>query len=88
MAAEATITTKVYEWSHDPSKEVVVLTATDSETYKSVKFKTVLGVEMSVNEDDESAAAGICCSFTGQIVTLHGASLSDTLVCLTIYGRK
>jgi len=81
----ADITTKVSENVHLPGMEVVVLTATDDETYTSKKFKKILGVVGTIMED---AARDFAVSISGQIVTIRSTGLDDKKVCLVIFGRK
>ena len=47
--AAATVTTRLEV--NDPTKEVVVLTVTDEETYVSKKFGSVDAVQFAFNED-------------------------------------
>jgi Mg-chelatase subunit ChlD len=69
---------------NDPTKEVVVITVTDGETYISKKFSTVTAVNATWNE---SVATAIAVSYSGATVTVIGAGINDKLCCLTIYGR-
>ncbi len=85
---EATITTKVYEYKHDPGMEVVVLTANNDETYRSVKFKTVLAAIATVNADISTQATDMAVTISGQVVTLRNADLSSTAVTLVLFGIK
>lgn len=78
---------------NDPTKEVVVLTATDAETYISRKFATVKGVQATLMEDTGAGSIPLSCAVSGGTVTIHctdGASdvLTDKKVCLTLYGKK
>ena len=86
MAGTATITTKVYEWDHNPGQETVVLTASDGETYISTKFKTILGAQVSANTDVDTA--GLNVTFSGQTATINWNGVSDNIVTLTLFGRK
>lgn len=81
----ATVTTKVYEYDHIPSREVVVLTVTDGETYTSVKFKTILGAKATGNQDND---AHINVTFSGQTATINYAGQTDQLVTLELFGIK
>jgi len=67
-----------------PSLEVVSLTASDGETYKSRKFATVTGVVCSGNEDND---AHINASKSGATVTVNYAGMTDKLVTLFIVGK-
>ncbi len=81
----ATVTTKVYNWCHNPNMEVVVLTASDGETYVSTKFKTILGAIASGNEDQD---AHINVTYSGSTATVNYAGMTDKLVTLVLFGRK
>lgn len=81
----ADITTDVQEYCHIPGAEVVVLTATDDETYTSKKFATVLAASATIMEDDPRS---IACSVSGATVTIRSPSLSDKKVCLVLFGKK
>jgi hypothetical protein len=81
--AEATVTTRLEV--NNPCMEVVVLTASDGETYISKKFGTVTGAVASGNEDQD---AHINAPFSGQTVTLNYAGMTDKLVTLILFGRK
>ena len=83
--AAATITTKVYEHDHLPSREVVVLTVSDGETYTSVKFKTLLGALATANADDD---AELNVTLSGQVATINWASVTDKLITLELFGIK
>ena len=83
--AAATVTTKIYEYDHNPSREVVVLTVTDGETYTSVKFKTLLGALATGNQDND---AHINVTVSGQIATINYAGMTDQLVTLELFGIK
>lgn len=82
----ATITNKVEV--NDPVKEVVVLTATDTETYVSRKFSTVLAVQATFNEDLGALDLPISCDVSGATVTINCTGVTDKLICLVLYGRK
>ncbi len=81
----ADITTRVSENAHIPGMEVVVITASDDETYRSKKFKKILGVVGTIMEDDPRDFA---VSISGQEVTIRSGTLVDKKVCLVIFGRK
>ena len=83
--AAATITTRVYEYKHDPGMEVVALTVSDGETYVSTKFKTILGAIGTANADDD---AEINVTFSGQTATINWASVTDKLMTLVLFGIK
>ena len=82
----ATITDRIEV--NDPGKEVVLLTATDGETYVSRKFATVTAVQACFNEDTELISIPISCGISGGTVTFNCTGITDKKVCLIIYGRK
>ncbi len=73
---------------NDPSKEVVLLTVTDGETYTSKKLGLVRAVQATFNEDQGTLSIPLSCAISGPTVTVHGTGVSDQLVCLTLYGNK
>ena len=73
---------------NDPTVEVVILTATDTETYTSKKFGTVLGVQATIMEDASTLSIPLSLDVSGATVTINCTGLSDLKVCLTLYGRK
>jgi hypothetical protein len=78
---------------NDPTKEVVIVTASDAETYTSKKFATLRGVQATLMEDTGAGSIPLSCSISGGVATIHstdGASdvLTDKKVCLVLYGRK
>jgi len=87
---EATVTTRLNV--NSPIKEVVVLTASDTNTYISKKFGSVTAVQATLNEDTTTLDVPVSCAISGGTVTLHcsGAStiLASKKVCLTLYGKK
>lgn len=83
----ATITNQIEV--NDPTKEVVVLTFTDGQTYISRKFSTVLGVQATLMEDTGTLTYPVSCAVSTSTVTLHCEGVAaGLLVCLTLYGRK
>ena len=72
----------------DPTVEVVVGTATDTETYTSKKFATITAVQATLMEDASTLSIPLSCGISGGVVTINCTGLSDLKVCLTIYGRK
>lgn len=79
----ATVTTELE--INDPTKEVVVLTATDGETYVSKKFGTITGAQVSGNSDVD---AHLNVTFSGGTATINWASQTDKVCTLTLYGYK
>ena len=83
--ALATITTRVTEYDHLPSREVVVLTASDGETYNSIKFKTLLGGLATSNADDDAA---LNVTVSGQVATINWNGVTDKVMTLELFGIK
>lgn len=81
----ADVTTKVYEYDHNPSREVVVLTVSDGETYTSVKFKTLLAAIATGNEDVD---AYLNVTLSGQVATINYAAQTDKKITLELFGIK
>ena len=73
---------------NNPTEEVVVLTITDNETYKSKKFGSVSAVNFSFNEDMGSLAVVPGFAISGSTITFHCTGVTDKKVCVTLYGRK
>lgn len=82
----ATVTTRLEV--NDSTKEVVVLTASDTNTYVSKKFGTVTGVQATIMEDASTLSIPLSCGVSGGTVTINCTGLSSLKVCLTLYGRK
>ena len=82
---EATITVRLD--TNNPTEEVVVLTATDTNTYRSRKFSIVTGVLATLMEDTESLSLPLSCGISSSTVTINCTGLSAQKVCLTLYGR-
>ncbi len=82
----ATITE--YVEVNNPTEEVVVLTADDTQTFVSKKFATVTGVQATIMEDATTLTIPLSCGISGATVTLNCTGLSALKVCLTLYGRK
>lgn len=83
---EATVTTRLE--TNNPTEEVVILTASDGETYISKKFGSVRGVQATIMEDVTTLSLPLSCDVSGATVTINCTGLSDKLVCLTLYGAK
>lgn len=73
---------------NDPTKEVVVLTASDDYTYTSKKFGKVIAGLATFNNDQASLSIPLSISISSSTVTLHCTGLSADTVCLTLYGTK
>ena len=73
---------------NNPTEEVVVLTATDTNTYISKKFGTVTAATASLMEDTATLSIPLSLAISGATVTINCTGLSTQLVCLTLYGRK
>lgn len=86
----ATVTTRLNV--NDPIKEVVVLTASATNTYISKKFGAVTAAQATLMEDTGALSIPVSVAISGATVTLYcsGAStiLSSKKVCLTLYGKS
>ena len=82
----ATVTTRLDV--NSPTEEVVVLTATDTNTYVSKKFSTVTAVQATLMEDAGALSIPLSCGISGSTVTINATGLLSKKVCLTLYGRK
>jgi hypothetical protein len=83
---EATVTDRIE--INDPTKEVVLLTATDTNTYVSKKFASIRAVQATICEDAGALSIPLSCGISGGTVTINATGLSALKVCLTIYGNK
>ena len=83
---EATVTSRLE--TNNPCEEIVILTASDTETYVSKKFGKVRGVQATIMEDVTTLSLPLSCDVSGATVTINCTGLSDILVCLTLYGDK
>jgi hypothetical protein len=72
---------------NDPTQEVVILTASDANTYTSKKFGSVEGVQATIMEDAGALSIPLSVDVSGATVTLNATGLSSLKVCLTLYGR-
>ena len=84
--AAATVTERLEV--NDPVTEVVILTASDTNTYTSKKFGTVKGVQATIMEDAGALSLPLSCDISGAVVTINCSGLSNLKVCMTLYGRK
>ena len=78
----ATITTRLEV--NDPTVEVVVLEASDGETYTSKKFGEITAAHLTLNEDTD---ADYNVTFSGATATINIASATDQTCTLTLYGK-
>jgi len=72
----------------NPTEEVVVVTATDTNTYISRKFGAVRAVQATIMSDVANLSLPLSCGISGSTVTLNCTGLSADTVCLTLYGYK
>ena len=68
------------------AEDVVVLTATDGETYTS-RLGKIYGVSATFNEDLGATAYPLYVAVSGRTVTIHAEGVTDKKVCLIIKGR-
>ncbi|KKL90974.1 hypothetical protein LCGC14_1899400 [marine sediment metagenome] len=73
---------------NDPVTEVVILTATDADTYVSKKFGIVKGAQATIMEDAGALTIPLSLGISGATVTINCTGLSALKICLTLYGRK
>jgi len=73
---------------NDPVIEVVILTASDTNTYVSRKFGEVKGAIATIMEDAGALSIPLSLDVSGATVTINCTGLSSLKVCLTLYGRK
>lgn len=81
----ATITDRIP--TREPDHEVVVLTASDAETYVSEKFTTIRAVNFSFNEDMGALAVVPGFAISGSTITFHCTGVTDKLVCVDVIGK-
>ena len=65
--------------------EVVRLTASDAETFVSRKFSTIAGAVINQNWDEDSIDLNV--TFSGATATINGASVTDKLMTLILFGQ-
>jgi len=82
----ATVTTRLDV--NNPVEEVVVLTATDANTYISKKFGKVIAAQATIMEDTTTLSIPLSLGISGATVTINCTGLSAKKVCLTLYGSK
>ena len=87
--ADATVTRTIT--LADPNTEVVVLTVSDNEDYRSKKFKTITAAHISANmTSGQYTEETFSVSYSGQIATIQiqGSDTSDVLATLTLHGEQ
>lgn len=86
--AAATVTT--YLENHEPTSEVVLLEASNAETYKSRKFSTIQAASATINQDHTATAETVNVTFSSGTATIHlaGGDTTDVPVTLTLYGTR
>lgn len=82
----ATVTTRLE--TNNPCEEVVVLTASDGNTYVSKKFGSIRAIHGTLMEDEGSLSIPLSIAISGTTATLHCTGLSASKVCVTLYGTK
>ena len=83
--AVATITARIPTYS--TNEEHVVLTVTDTETFTSEKFSTVLAVDFSFNEDMGTLAVVPGCDISGNTITFNCTGVTDKLLSVRLRGH-
>jgi len=84
--AAATVTTRLDV--NNPVEEVVVLTASDTNTYVSKKFGKVTAAQATLMEDTATLSLPLSLAISTATVTINCTGLSSQKVCLTLYGNK
>ena len=84
----ADVLTKANSQTHISGMEVVVLTASDDETYDSKIFSKIIGAIATTNTDVGSQATETAVTFTGKTATLRNSNLSDSTVTLILFGKN
>ncbi len=69
----------------DSAEEVVVLTASDGETYTSRKFSTIQSASATLN--NTSGTQSISASFGSGTAAIHSEGIVDQLVTLVLRGE-
>jgi len=70
--------------SPDPTEEVVVLTASDGETYLTRKYTTIQAASVKSNYNTDSH---INVTFSGATATINWNGQTDKMCTLTLWGR-
>lgn len=86
MTSAATVTLRLE--TNNPSEEVVVLTATDTNTYTSRKFGKVTAVQATIMEDVTTLSLPLSLDVSGATVAINCTGLSSKKICMTLYGTK
>ena len=73
---------------NDPTVEVLVVTATNEDTYTCRKFGVVRAVQGTIMEDTTTLSIPLSFDISGAAITINCTGLSAKKVCLTIYGSK
>ena len=74
---------------HDPTVEVVVLTATDNETFTSRKFQVVRAVSATFMDDLTPTAYAVNATVaSSNVVTVRAHGITDKKVSLVLYGTR
>lgn len=82
----ATITDRIE--INDSSKEVVIVTADDLNTYVSRKFATVTAAQATIMEDAGTLTYPLSLDIATSTVEINCEGMSGLKICLTLYGRK
>ena len=83
--ADVTIKAVLKDYVHHPNMEVVLITASNAEEYRSTKFSAILGALVTNNEDNDGY---VNVTFSGQVATIFSTASADTDMCLVLFGRK
>lgn len=83
--AAATVTERLEV--NDPNVEVVILTASDTNTYTSKKFGSIKGVQATIMEDAATLSLPLSIDVSGGAITINCTGLTTLKVCVTLYGK-
>lgn len=83
--ADATVTERLEV--NDPNVEVVILTASDTNTYTSKKFGSIKGVQATIMEDASTLSLPLSIDVSGGEITINCTGLTTLKVCVTLYGK-
>ena len=82
----ATVTTRLNV--NSPTEEVVVLTASDTNTYVSKTFGKVTAAQATIMEDVTTLSIPLSLGISGATVTINCTGLTTKKVCMTLYGTR
>jgi len=81
----ATITARVR--TQDPTREIVILTISDAETYTSEKFGNVEAANFSFQEDMDALGVVPGVTIATNVITFDCTGVTDKKICLELFGH-